>query len=54
MAWPDAEKACKSAGGHLTRILSAAEGTFITRHVLNNINNSWIGLNDRDKEHAFV
>ena len=54
MTWPDAEKACKNAGGHLASILSAAEGTFITKHVLNSINNAWIGLNDRDNEHTFV
>jgi hypothetical protein len=54
VAWPDAEKTCKSTGGHLTSILSATEGTFINKHLLQSINNAWIGLNDRDNEHTFV
>lgn len=55
MTWPDADKACRSAGGDLTSIVSAAESTFITRHVMNGgSDNAWIGLNDRDNEHTFV
>ena len=56
MTWPNAEKACVSAGGHLASILSVKESDFITNHVLNGTryNISWIGLNDRDNEHTFV
>jgi hypothetical protein len=56
MTWPDAEKECMSAGGHLASILNANESVFITNRVLNSSshNISWIGLNDRENEHAFV
>lgn len=57
--WADAEKSCKNNGGHLIKIESKEENTFLLDTFLQippgavNIE-AWIGLTDKKEENKFV
>ncbi len=53
MNWDNAEVNCIQLGGHLTSIHSSAENTALS-HLRTNVEDVWIGYNDRTTEGTFV
>jgi hypothetical protein len=54
-SWPQAQIFCQREGLHLAKVESVAENEFITaRAIQNGMDETWIGLNDRDTGGEFV
>ncbi len=53
--WPDAKEACEQRGYHLVKVDDAAENDWILSQAQQNgLNETWLGINDRDNERTFV
>lgn len=54
MNWPQARKKCNAHGGELATVKSYGIQKFLEFITKEEIERTWIGLNDRDKEHLFT